>query len=547
MGNRIGSILHKAKGGQRGYVYILVLVFMVIGAFMIPPLLNFMGTGIFSNPIFEQKTDEIYACDAGIDDAIWQIKYENIYTMFPAYDEYDYANVWSYSLGENMNDESVSVDIQNRWIPKDISPLTPSEMRNIIGGTDPDVGSRIRVNGSATAFSEYRIRIDIIPEDPWDLRVESIGIWIPSGFSYVEGSSNLEDPMAPYYSDPVVSAYGGGEIIVWSFGLLPFDQLPPAGSQETAIVEFEYTSETAREMVTVSWVDTQNLGDGEQIPFSWDDDTKVFGITSSSTGGTTVESNIYLSSRYSSLLDNAITSPAATDIQPDTTVNGVISVPADGFGDEPDGGDWEWQDYDEEWPVTEEWRQFFFDDVAGAPDPGSPVDAKDYGIDNPLGPWLRNGYLNIRNTGVDTGTVPLGGTIYVAGDLDFSQVGTPKMYTMNLNWQTIFVEGAVYFAPGNITLTGSGCIIAIGDINFQPNIDSSPGDFIFVCSLEGTVNFNPNGSYTGSVAGHEVVGTQPGTSLSWRPPPGGLNLPEMGGGGASGFGSNITKYTWKIE
>ena len=113
-----------------------------------------------------------------------------------------------------------------------------------------------------------------------------------SGFNYVDGSSNLEDLG---YSDPVTSDYAGGEAVIWNFGMLPFNQLPPAGSQETAIVTFEYTSETDREMVTVSWIDTQNLGEGEQIPFSWDDDTKVFGITSSSTGGTTVDSNIYLS------------------------------------------------------------------------------------------------------------------------------------------------------------------------------------------------------------------------------------------------------------
>ena len=542
----IKATRHKIKNEQGGYVYILVLIFLLVGALMIPPLLDFMGTGVLSSPVFEQKTEELYACDAGVDDAIWQIKYKNLSTMFPAYDEYDYANTWSYNLAENINDESVSVDIRNVWVPKDISPLNPSEMRDIIEGTDPEIGNRIRVNGSATASSEYRIRIDIIPEEPWDLRVESIGIWLPSGFSYVAGSSNLEDPVAPYHSNPVVSDYAGGEVVVWSFGLLPFDQLPPAGSQEVAIVEFEYTSETAREMVTISWVDTQNLGDGVQVPFSWDDDTKAFAVTSSASGGTTVESNVYLNSRYSSLLDNAITSPGATDIQPDTTVNGIISVPAEGFTDEPDYGDWEWQDYDEEWPDTEEWRQFFLDDVAAAPDPGSPVDVKNYDQDNPLGPWYRNGDLKVGNTQQDKGTVPLGGTIYVAGDLDFAQTGEPKMYTMDLNWQTIFVENEVYFAPGNITITGSGCIVAVGDINFQPNLTSNPGDFIFVCSLEGTVNFNPNGAYSGSVAGQEVVGMQPGTSITWRPPPGGLMLPGMGKGSTGSYG-NITKYTWDID
>ncbi|MFC1956727.1 hypothetical protein ACFLVY_00300 [Chloroflexota bacterium] len=539
IGSMIKAIRHKAKSEQRGYVYILILFFLVIGALMIPPLLEFVSTGLKSGPIFEQKTDEIYACDAGVDDAIWQIKYEGLPTMFPAYDEYDYASVWSYPLGENVNDETVAVTIQNRWIPKDIPPPTPSEARDYIDGTD-EAGCRIRVNGSATAFSEYRIRIDIIPEEPWVLNVESIGVWLPSGFSYVDGSSNLE--YLGYSVD--VDSYAGGEAVVWDLGSTVFADLP--GPQETAIVEFEYTSETERELVTISWIETQNVGPaGVQIPISWDDDTKVFGITSSASGGTTVESNVYLSARYSSLLDNAITSPGSTDMQPDTTVNGIIECPPDGF-DEPSDGYWEWQDYDEEWPDTEQWRQHFEDDVAGAPDPGSPVDIKDYDEDNPLGPWYRSGDLKIRCSD-DTENALLGGTIYVTGDLDFEQPGTPKAYTLDLNWQTIFVEGGIYFAPDNITLTGSGCIIAIGDINFQPNVTSNPGDFIFVCSLEGTVNFNPNGDYFGSVAGQEVVGMQPGSSITWTSPPGGLNLPGMGGSGTGGFGSNITKYTWKID
>ena len=144
-------------------------------------------------------------------------------------------------------------------------------------------------------------------------------------------------------------------------------------------------------------------------------------------------------------------------------------------------------------------------------------------------------------------TAFLGGTIYVNGNLDFDQPGSSKAYTLDLEYQTIFAEGEIFIAPGNITFTGSGCIIAVGDINFQPNVTSNPGDFIFVCSLEGTVNFNPSGEYCGSVAGQDVVGMQPGTSITWRPPPGGLNLPGMGGGSTGGFGGNITKYTWKID
>jgi hypothetical protein len=517
VGRAIRAIGYRVKRGERGYVYILVLIFLLVGALMIPPLLEFMKTGVGSGRIFEQETEELYACDAGVDDALWQIKYENLPIIFTDYDEYDYDSTWSYDLAESVNEETVSVEIQNMWVPKDITPLSKSRMRGIVEGTD-EAGARIRVNGSSTLSSEYRIRIDINPDQPWALRVDSIGVWLPSGFSYVDGSSNLE-----YlgYSPPFRDTYAGGEVVVWDLST-PFDELPPIGSQQTVIVEFEYTSETAREMVTVSWTEVTNTtGCGEIIPFAWDDDTKVYAVTSSASSGTVVESKVYLFGRYSSLLDNAITSPGSTDTPSGTTVNGIIECPPDGF-DEPENGVWEYQEYDEEWPDTGEWRGWFASD-ATVPCPGSPSDIKDYS------------------------EAVLGGTIYCTGDIDFAQPGTSKAYTLNLNWQTIFVEGAAYFAPGNITVTGSGCIIAIGDVSFQPNVTSDPGDFIFVCSLEGTVNFNPSGAYSGSVAGQQVVGMQPGTSITWRPPPGGLNLPGMGGGGTGGFGNLMTKYTWQID
>ncbi|MBA7702872.1 hypothetical protein ES703_111647 [subsurface metagenome] len=144
-------------------------------------------------------------------------------------------------------------------------------------------------------------------------------------------------------------------------------------------------------------------------------------------------------------------------------------------------------------------------------------------------------------------TVPLGGTIYVTGDLNFAQPGTPKAYTIDLDYNTIFVEGSITFPSQRVSIKGSGCIIAIGDINFQPVMEANPGDFVFVCSLTGTVNFQPQGDFYGSIAGDVEVNLQPDSTINWVPPPGGLNLPGMGGSGTGGFGSSVTKYTWKID
>lgn len=559
MGKKIRILLNKSARDEKGQALILVLVLLLVGGLIITPLLAYMGTGIRTGLVFEQKTDELYAADAGIEDGLWQIKYENVATLTDpvagTYDEYDYTTVWEYVLTDEedeaveVNDETVSVTIKNEWMPK-IDGVNPSDpfyfpdrARAIIEGSGDDP-PKLRINGSLSGTSEYRIRIDYASEEGEDLIVHSIGIWLPAGFSYdVTKESNLENLG---YAAPSVEPYAGGEAVIWSFSpSVSFGDFPPAGNPESALITFEYTAESDRRLEAVSWIDTTNVGLGDPIYFSWDADTKVYAVTSSA-GNTTIESNIYMSGRYSSLLDNAITSPNDIELGSNTFVDGDVQF--NGTLTQQPGSVITGEEITGEidWPDTEEWRQFYLDDVTGAPDPGSTVDVKNYDYDNPLGPWYREGDLQINNTGSQT-TVPLGGTIYVTGDLEFKQPGEPKAYTIDLDYNTIFVEGSITFPAARVGIRGSGCIIAIGDIDFQPVMESEPGDFVFICSLTGTVNFHPQGDFYGSIAGGTSCNLQPSTSITWTAPPGQLNLPGMGGHGTGGFGSSVTKYTWKIE
>ena len=88
----------------------------------------------------------------------------------------------------------------------------------------------------------------------------------------------------------------------------------------------------------------------------------------------------------------------------------------------------------------------------------------------------------------------------------------------------------------------------IGDINFQPKMasidDPDEDDLIFVMSVEGTVNFQPNGDFHGSVAGNVEVNLQPGTSLTWNGPPPTLKYP-----GAEPSERNVIQAirTWEIS
>jgi len=540
MGKRTSISIKKLAKGEKGQVLVLTLVMLLVGGLIIAPLMAHMGTGLKTGLVFEEKTDELYAADAGVENGMWRIKWGGLETLDTptGYDTYDYTTEWTYTVGEPVNDEDVAITLSNVWIPKGIATPDATEARNII-----DEGY-LTVEDSAPGSQDCHIRIDYYPEEAWgDLQVEKIGVWLPVGFEYVTGSSNLEaDLLADYYSVPVVGPHTGGQAVVWSFSSLLFDSLPRAAPTDppgSAVVTFQFTSEATRRPEAICWIVTSGV---PEVPYSWNSATKIYGITSVADGNTTIESFVALNARFSSLFDNAITSPGDITIQPgaevngDVQYNGVLDNRGTITGDETTD--------DIDWPSSADLSGFYLSQVASAPDPGATIDIKDTKV---LGPVHRNGNLTIKNTGTTDPELTLEDTIYVTGDLVFQQPGGPKAYTINLNRQTIFVEGSITFPADKVTVAGSGCIIAIGDVNFQPSIESDETSFVFVMSLEGEVNFNPNGDFYGSIAGNTNVDLQPGSSLNWRPPIGGLNFPGLGGQGTSGFGTDLTIYTWEIR
>ena len=267
---------------------------------------------------------------------------------------------------------------------------------------------------------------------------------------------------------------------------------------------------------------------------------------------TTIEA--YLSVSYldlAALLDNAIISQDTITIQPNNTINGDIWLP-----DEEDlyvgnhvsinGTVKDNDNMTITWPTAEQLSSYYMDDVEGAYDPGSFIDIKDL---NPktIGPWYREGSLAVDNTG-DTTTLDLEGTIYVAGDLEFWQPGEGSDYTINLNGQTIFAEGSISFASNHITISGSGCIIAVGDINFQPGIAGGGDDFVLVLSITGQTYFHPSGDFTGCVAGNTEVQLQPGCTINWISPEGkGLDVPMgVGDDGKLPPVTGVSIESWEV-
>jgi hypothetical protein len=250
--------------------------------------------------------------------------------------------------------------------------------------------------------------------------------------------------------------------------------------------------------------------------------------TSTSTDGSTKTIDAHLSVSYldlSALLDNAIVSNDTIDIQPGNYIDGDVWLPDEedletSPGVSINGTVKDNDDMTMYWPTFEQLSSYYLLDVEDAPDPGPSIDVQ---YTNTIGPCYREGSLAVDNTG-DPATLLLGGTVYVTGNLEFRQSGTSHNYTVDLNRQTIFVEGNIDFPSNVVTVCGPGCIIAKGYINFQPSVDGA--DFVLVYSITDEVNFQPSGDFTGCIAGNVHVHLQPGNTISWISPEGsGLNVP----------------------
>jgi len=241
----------------------------------------------------------------------------------------------------------------------------------------------------------------------------------------------------------------------------------------------------------------------------------------------------YVSSLYmdfSALLDHAIVSYDTIDVQPNNLVDGDVWLPDEDNLEihDPSAITGEVKDEDDlsiTWPTVGQLSAYYLDDLGDAPDPGPSIDV---GYTKIIGPCYRDGDLVVDNTG-DPDTLVLGGTVYVAGDLEFRQSGTSHNYTVDLNGHTIFAEGNIIFPSHVVGISGPGCIIAVGDIGFQPSIVGD--DFVLVMSITGTVDFNPSGDFTGCIAGNVHVQLQPNCTINWISPEGkGLDFPGAEGG-----------------
>jgi len=272
---------------------------------------------------------------------------------------------------------------------------------------------------------------------------------------------------------------------------------------------FELNGESVA--VTITWVNNTTNG-------------ATYLVESTATGNnsrTKIDAYItatQVSADYANLLENIVISQNETDIAKQVT---LVYPPDHGIV----------ENYTGDWPTAEVLAEFYWEDVKDTTPYGSDIIDLN-GNNMNLGPLYVDGPLNIRNSKSKTfPTLTLTGTLYVTGD---TVIGTTDQnFALDLNGNTIFVSSntsgnkkALSFGGSDrVSLIGPGAIIAVGDVYFQPKVDTGMADPIFVLSVVGTTQMQPSGIFYGALCGSVEVIVQPGNKPT-------ITYPEGGFGGA---------------
>jgi hypothetical protein len=277
---------------EKGQALPMVLILMVVGGLILTPMLAYTTSGLKVGQAYERMAEEFYAADAGIEDGLWQIKYDHLADLFSNYERYDYDTEYG-PYNVEVNGIDVEIEIENVWIP-DISEPSLDDA-NRLAETD-----KLIIAGCVSAELTQQVKIHYKQEtgDP-DLFITSIGVWLPPGFSYDELSECTlethlnENPDVDYTRE--ITPHKGGEIIVWSFAdPAPFTAFPGVNTMDTPMTcsfTFKFLRDnpaSQRNPEAVSWLTASGVAG---FPYTWDADVSVYHINSVANGedGTTID------------------------------------------------------------------------------------------------------------------------------------------------------------------------------------------------------------------------------------------------------------------
>lgn len=214
------GIMNRLVSDERGAALVLAVILLLVGGLIVTPLLAHMGSGIVAGEIYENRTGELYAADAGIEDGIWKIQHPDEAGLpdIPCGDA-PWDKPLSYGIPGLINENSVHVSIEY---------LSGGIYRIVSTASDEDSHTTIESYAKATLkpLGEWDWDV-VVPEGgsypggkieegakvyaEGDLTVE--GIIEDDSFVYVEGDltvDKIEDGSTVYVEGNLVVTGSGG-------------------------------------------------------------------------------------------------------------------------------------------------------------------------------------------------------------------------------------------------------------------------------------------------------------------------------------------------
>ncbi len=279
---------------DKGQALIMAMILMLLGAVLIVPVLSLTRTNLVATQSVDQHTRELYAADAGVEDALWYLQSDaraeiiNHDLVWP--EEYW---LYDYQPGETVNSKNVEVNIDTAWL---LGGLPGQNLPD----TEPAANTDWTLIGAINLEHNSTYIIDITTGLSGDTQINHIGVWLPQGYSYApntveingvdhSGNALVKEP------DSTIP-YRGGNAYIWSYPGTAFKSLsdiapgggPPAAKFPPSVrLSFNYSITPFKEARGFfPWIQLYDSS------IAWDNAAGFYHIQSTSYTGETAETTV---------------------------------------------------------------------------------------------------------------------------------------------------------------------------------------------------------------------------------------------------------------
>lgn len=230
---------------EKGQALPLALLALAVGMLVISPFMRHASISLISSQTYGQAMTEQYSADAGVEHAIWRVKYE------PGFAESLTADdpTEDYLITVNYITENIEVTLLENEPPIGPPPTegTQAWRIEIAKSVEPDSAPL----GELATFT-YTIYIDNVGTST--VHLYEISDLLPIDFSYEMGSSS-----GVTTTNPTIELQEEQEMLTWAFS----PPYPTVNSGETATQVFQATA--ILEEVDIYWNQAWVTGDPDSI------------------------------------------------------------------------------------------------------------------------------------------------------------------------------------------------------------------------------------------------------------------------------------------